>query len=1055
MSTTHATSGSGTGSRTPPTPRDPSRESTQPRDIDSLLGEIWGAGLAGEDGTATLGRRRGVEVADVSTRLSLRHRVLSGGDVRRDGDPHLNSDFELLDVLGKGGMGVVYSARQAAFDREVAVKLIRSDHRDRHEARERFLAEAAVTGQLEHPGVVPVIDLGVADDGTLFYAMKQVVGMPWDRCIADVGLAENLRILRQVVETVAFAHARGVLHRDLKPDNVVVGDYGEVVLMDWGLAVSLAPDGHGEPLHRANACAGTPAYMAPEMALGRIERIDERTDVYLLGAILFEIVTGEPPHDFGGNTRCLRAAARNRCRSYAVDGELIRIARQAMTTEPEDRFADAHAFGTALIAYQEHQESIVLSERAERELAKAEDHGDYDGLARAVFGFEEAIALWAENDRALAGRARARLVFARTALGRGDLGLAERQLLPDAPSHARALARLGRARAWRRSRARITRALAGSTAGLLLLVAIGGTVLYSQVRSELNRRLELEDREAERLADLARQADAARQKGHLALHQAAGATGEGRREELLLTAQRHLREALFLRSDDAKARELMREASLDHFHLSLARDDFNQAREKLHQAHLVAPERVDRERLEAELERRAGERRRRIDRRVDFFVAELAKPRPALRPAMMRRELIALTDPHTVDRLIPLLGHEETEVRLLAAESLGWMRDGRAVDALIACAAIEGPDGRSNPVPLQAAAIRSLAVLAGDRPAVVAAIRARLRAEEDYLDSRLGLAVLPFLRQYARRALPHDLEVDDDDLGLRGLGAKDLHRRALLRFELGDRDRAAELVTRALQANPRFPAALELRAMLEAAAGNLEAARFSLGRAIRIRDDYAPFHLRRARISLRLGDFGAALEDAHRAVALDPDSAWAHAVLGDVLRESGRPAEAIAAFDRALHLEPDLVLATARRAEVFADLGEIRRALDAAREAVRRFPQHPTPWRSLAAVALADGRTGAALAHLDRAVGCDFGDPVSRLRRGRLLLRTGRPDEALEDLDRAVAVAGAGPQALYWRSRTRAALGDREGARADARGARKARRNDPRFEAWWEELGGG
>ena len=144
-----------------------------------------------------------------------------------------------------------------------------------------------MTGDLEHPNIVPIYDLGEDDKGVLFYAMKRVKGRPWDKVVGEKSFDENLEIWMKVADAVAFAHSRGVVHRDLKPENVMLGDFGEVLLMDWGLAIVL-----DSPAAKKAGMAGTPAYMPPEMAMGPVTRVGTPADIYLMGAILYEILTG-------------------------------------------------------------------------------------------------------------------------------------------------------------------------------------------------------------------------------------------------------------------------------------------------------------------------------------------------------------------------------------------------------------------------------------------------------------------------------------------------------------------------------------------------------------------------------------------------------------------------------------------------------------------------------------------------------------------------------------------------------------------------------------------
>ena len=228
----------------------------------------------------------------------------------------LGGRIDLHDTLGEGGMGVVHLATQTTLGRHVAVKTLRAGVTGA-DASLRILREAWVTGALEHPNVVPVHDVGIDAGGSPVIVMKRIEGLSWADLIHDPAevarrfavtdpLEWNLRTLVSVSNAVHFAHSRGILHRDLKPENVMIGQFGEVYVVDWGIAVTLTADPSGRlpPASQAKDIAGTPHYMAPEMLLGDPAMLSPRTDVYLLGAIFYEIVSGEPPHR-GDNLRAM------------------------------------------------------------------------------------------------------------------------------------------------------------------------------------------------------------------------------------------------------------------------------------------------------------------------------------------------------------------------------------------------------------------------------------------------------------------------------------------------------------------------------------------------------------------------------------------------------------------------------------------------------------------------------------------------------------------------------------------------------------------------------
>jgi serine/threonine protein kinase len=190
--------------------------------------------------------------------------------------------YELIDVLGEGGMGLVWRARDSVLGRDVAIKVLAA-HLDDTDLSSRLAREARILATLEHPGIVPVFDMGAAEDGTPWYAMRLVDGIPLDVAARD-GRDRRalLRIVEQLCDTVAYAHAHDVVHRDLKPRNVMIGPFGEVLVLDWGVAGDAAPD------FAPGTVVGTPGFMAPEQ--GRGERGDARSDVFGLGAMLREML---------------------------------------------------------------------------------------------------------------------------------------------------------------------------------------------------------------------------------------------------------------------------------------------------------------------------------------------------------------------------------------------------------------------------------------------------------------------------------------------------------------------------------------------------------------------------------------------------------------------------------------------------------------------------------------------------------------------------------------------------------------------------------------------
>jgi eukaryotic-like serine/threonine-protein kinase len=247
--------------------------------------------------------------------------------------------YELIDKIGQGGMGSVYLVRDRELDRPLALKVLTAPPEDTG-ASHRLTEEARIIARLEHPSIVPVHDCGVLADGRFYYAMKLVRGRRLDESVSpSTPLAERLRLFEKICDAVAFAHAHGVVHRDLKPQNIMLGEFGEVQVMDWGVAKEIGkPNIVCHSVERSNAPAstnhgavlGTPGYMAPEQARGEVNLIDQRADVYALGAVLHFLLVGRPP---------ATPPAPLRKRDRMIPPPLEAVCLKALAAEPAARHA--------------------------------------------------------------------------------------------------------------------------------------------------------------------------------------------------------------------------------------------------------------------------------------------------------------------------------------------------------------------------------------------------------------------------------------------------------------------------------------------------------------------------------------------------------------------------------------------------------------------------------------------------------------------------------------------------------------------------------------------
>ncbi len=268
--------------------------------------------------------------------------------------------------LGRGGMGHVHPAMDRSLLRHVALKRLDKAYAGHAFYSDAFIAEAQITGQLEHPNIVPIHELAIDERGTPYFTMKLVQGTAFDAWLANhrLGSVERIEggieILVKVCDAIAYAHHRGVIHRDLKPENVMVGAFGQVYVMDWGLArlMRTTPASGARALMNQPGPVGTPQFMAPEQARGKIELVDERADIFGLGALLYEILSGQCPYGRGNVEAILKRAKEGdvvpideACQRLAIAKRIRAIAARATHPDPNERFQTVSDLKTALVAF--------------------------------------------------------------------------------------------------------------------------------------------------------------------------------------------------------------------------------------------------------------------------------------------------------------------------------------------------------------------------------------------------------------------------------------------------------------------------------------------------------------------------------------------------------------------------------------------------------------------------------------------------------------------------------------------------------------------------------
>jgi serine/threonine protein kinase len=439
--------------------------------------------------------------------------------------------YRLRRLIGEGGNGEVWEAEQASLSRLVAIKRIRESVYRRLAGDEvlirkreaEFRQEVLVTARLDHPGIVPVLDLGADGEGRPLLAMRLVSGTPWNKLVErdrvelerDDFLRKHLAILANVSRAVAYAHSRGIIHRDLKPSQVMIGQYGETLLIDWGLALfansaeyadpeDTLPPPDGLPTPATATCpAGTPALMSPEQTRRDALAIGPWTDIYLLGGTLYYLLTSKFPHS-AENARLSFQLARNgvvidprdRSPDHYIPAELADLAMACLAHNGRNRPASVmqvvERIESFLSGSARRHEAVAIYDRVEAFLNDPEGHS-YLGLGNHDSLLSRAVGLWPGDPRASRLRQRLLCEYGRFALGQNDLEIA--QVCLDrlensglANGEVQELSTMLRDQRSRRERlARQHRLLARATVALLCLLVIGLTIYQQSQRTHAAR----------------------------------------------------------------------------------------------------------------------------------------------------------------------------------------------------------------------------------------------------------------------------------------------------------------------------------------------------------------------------------------------------------------------------------------------------------------------------------------------------------------------------------------------------------------------------------------
>jgi serine/threonine-protein kinase len=864
--------------------------------------------------------------------------------------------YRLDGEIARGGMGAVLRGRDVDLGRDLAVKVLLEKYANRPEVARRFIEEAQIGGQLQHPGVVPVYDVGHFGDRP-FFTMKLVKGQTLaailaERADATADRPRLLGIALQVAQTLAYAHAKGVIHRDLKPANVMVGAFGEVQVMDWGLAKVLAEGGvadeerasraHQEPEDvttirtarstgsagsfgtetEAGSLLGTPAYMPPEQANGDIANLDRRCDVFGLGALLCEVLTGKPPYVGRSGEEVRRKAANGdladataRLDACGADAELVGLTKTCLSPEATDRPKDAQVVADGLTAYLNGvQERLRQAELAQAEAkAKASEEAKRRRLALALAGTVLLALtlggggwLWVKNERDTRQAQLARDVN-------------------DALNQATTL-----------------HAQASSA-------PTGGASLFAQAREEAQRAQALVESGP---TDATLKDEVARLRAKL---------DEEEKDRRLVAA---LEEARLVQSESSDDRRFYaRDRAVPRFREAFR--DYGLPAGQVEAA--AAAERI---------RQRPAAVRQAIVTALDEWEELASKPdRPVDEPhRQWLLAVLAAAEPEDDwgQRLRTARAEKDPAKRQAALEKL-------AVSADIA----------KVPPPALASLARGL----DPAPRAKLLRRAQARYPADFwVNHDLGQA----LYNLRPPELDESVRFMTAAVALRPGSPGVYNNLAVSLYARGQLDEALACYRQAIALDPKYARAHTNLGNVLYGKGQVDEAIACYKKAIELDPKYAHAHLCLANALWTKGRVDEAIACYRKAIELDPKYAEAHCNLGNALRGKGRVDEAIACYQKALALDPKLPNAQLGLGNVLCD---VRQDYDGAiacfRKALALDPKYAHAHANLGNALRGKGQVDEAIACYQKALALDPKHAAAHTSLGVALSMKGRVDEAI------------------------------------------------------------
>ncbi|MDP7033590.1 MAG: tetratricopeptide repeat protein, partial [Planctomycetota bacterium] len=940
-----------------------------------------------------------------------------GGEVPNSGALDIGR-YQNIQPLARGGIGQVLSAYDPYLDRTVAIKILHPDRKSAHAQIVRFRQEARISGGLDHPTIVTIHDMGQLPDGAYYFIMKLVSGESLGQILRNIhqnvrqrGVSHDgtplLGTFQKVCDAIAFAHAHGVVHRDLKPDNLMRGAYGEVLVMDWGIAKKIDAPGFSQsdaptdsepqaqipssidPLQTLDgAVVGTPSYMSPEQAEGRIEDIGPRSDIYCLGIILYQILALDPPFSGSHPAQILfRIAAgkflppSRRSPTAHIPRELEAVVLKAMAREPHNRYQSVPELQEDIQAYLDGRTLGALTYGPLQRLSKwiARNRKTFTGAAAefllAVMFF--GILLWQQKNDRDREKEQARRELNQTFNTEQNLA---RQLLKEAGD----------------------------------LTDLTADQIFVDPRTGAQKR---ESPEKRIVREQAIQAH--------------------------LTAARHLEKALQIHPGDPSVLRLRVEAGKTLATLALVGRDYLLARsayERLLDFGLP-PNELNRfvNRIEETRSARLSWRSKRLRTILDEIAELGADDRPEGRPLLPDYvfEAVSYRDVQTVKILVVNLD-ELTEKAKREGESVVWTQAER--DRATFICRVLGRLGLSECVEPMG---RWMAVVIDHdlvREAGLALCNTRLPEAQPHLltaRDRIGVNsnLWRSIRQFMHR-IPESKSSQPPST------APDFLQQGLLYLEKRMHEKAIIAYTQAIQLNPRFAQAYVNRGNVHFHKENLDSALQDYSRAIEIDPKNANAFQNRSNVRMKLGHFNRALEDSNKAIQIDPRFVSAYLVRGAIHANMGNTQKAVENFSTAIEIDPRCVNAYKNRGLLRFNKGDLRGATEDYERAIEFDPKFAQAYFELGNIRMAKRDRQGAIENYTQTIEIDPNFAMAYHNRGMARKQMGDLQNAISDFSQAIEIDPDLALAYSNRGYVRGPTGDIEGAITDFT---KAIELDPNF----------